>query len=91
MMVDRTTINVRYAETDMMGVVYYANYLIFFEAGRTSFLKNINIPYRKIEEEYGCGTMVREVKCIYNAPAKYDDDLIIESVISEVKSSSLVF
>ncbi|MDD4202662.1 MAG: thioesterase family protein [Candidatus Omnitrophica bacterium] len=90
-MIDQTTITVRYAETDRMGVVYYANYLVWFEVGRTSLLKKIGLPYRQIEEDHGYQTMVREVKCTYSAPATYDDDVIIESSISSVKNSSLVF
>jgi len=90
-MIDQTKITVRYAETDRMGVVYYANYLVWFEVGRTSFLKKIGLPYRQIEEKFNCWFMVREVKCTYYASATYDDQVIIESEVVKIKNSTLVF
>ena len=90
-MIDQTKITVRYAETDRMGVVYYANYLIWFEVGRTSYLKKTGLSYREIEEKYQCWFMVREAKCTYLASATYDDEVIIESEIIKIKNSTVIF
>ena len=77
----RTTISavrVRYAETDTMGVVYYANYLIWFEVGRTDWLRETGWTYRSMEAE-GFQLPVIEAHCEYRQGAKYDDDLEIRT------------
>ncbi len=73
-----------------MGVVYYANYLIWFEIARTEYLRALGISYRAIEEK-GSFLMVASADCKYLAPARYDDVVRIESRISYVKNSSLKF
>ena len=78
----RVEVTVRYAETDMMGIVYHANYLPWFEVGRTTLLKEIGVPYRKLEEE-GFRLPVLEVSAKYLRPAVYDDTLVIQTTISE--------
>jgi acyl-CoA thioester hydrolase len=72
----RSTARVRYAETDRMGVVYYANYLVWFEVGRTEWLRDAGWSYREMELE-GVGLPVIEVHCEYRLPARYDDDVDI--------------
>ena len=65
-------IRVRYAETDRMGVVYYANYLVWFEVGRTDLLRESGWNYREMATE-GLSLPVIEARCLYHASAKYDD------------------
>jgi acyl-CoA thioester hydrolase len=71
-------IRVRYAETDKMGVVYYANYLVWFEVGRTDLLRHAGWTYRDMEAD-GYGLPVVEAHCTYRQSARYDDDLDIRT------------
>ena len=73
-----STVRVRYAETDKMGVVYYANYLIWFEVGRTDWLRGTGWTYRSMEEE-GVQLPVIEAHCEYRQAAKYDDEVEIRT------------
>ena len=72
-----TRLRVRYAETDRMGVVYYANYLIWFEVGRTEWLRHSGWSYRQMEHEGGVQLPVIEAHCEYRHPARYDDEIDI--------------
>ena len=69
-------VRVRYAETDKMGVVYHANYFVWFEVGRTDLLRNNGWTYREMEAE-GFSLPVIEAHCDYKQPARYDDELEI--------------
>jgi acyl-CoA thioester hydrolase len=71
-------VRVRYAETDKMGVVYYANYLIWFEVGRTDWLREMGWSYREMEAE-GIQLPVIEAHCEYRQGARYDDDIEIRT------------
>jgi acyl-CoA thioester hydrolase len=71
-------IRVRYAETDKMGVVYYANYFVWFEIGRCELLRTIGRSYRQMEVE-GIGLPVIEAHCEYKSPARYDDELQVKT------------
>jgi acyl-CoA thioester hydrolase len=71
-------IRVRYAETDKMGVVYYANYMVWFEVGRTDLLRSSGWSYREMEVE-GFSLPVVEAHCAYRQPARYDDELDIRT------------
>lgn len=73
-----SSVRVRYAETDRMGVVYYANYLVWFEIGRTDLLRSLGWSYREMEEA-GVSLPVIEVHCDYRRPAKYDDELHVKT------------
>jgi len=75
-LIRRTRVRVRYAETDRMGVVYYANYLVWFEVGRTEWLRETGWSYREMERD-GVGLPVIEAHCEYRRPARYDDDIEI--------------
>jgi acyl-CoA thioester hydrolase len=75
-------VNVRYAETDMMGVVYHGSYLPWFEIGRTTLLKEHGLPYRQLEAE-GYFLPVLEVNVKYLRPALYDDNLTIVTTLTE--------
>lgn len=69
-------VRVRYAETDQMGVVYHANYLVWFEVGRTDLLRAFGWTYREMEAS-GVRLPVLEAHCEYRRPARYDDELEI--------------
>ena len=90
MKIRETQIRVRYQETDNMGVVYYANYFVWFEVARTEYLRGAGISYRQVEEK-GVYLMVAETTCRYKAPARYDDIVRIETWIPKLKNSSLEF
>ena len=76
MIESRTQITVRYAETDMMGIVYHGNYLPWFEVGRTTLLKECGLPYKELEAQ-GYHLPVIELGVKYTRPALYDDTVTI--------------
>jgi acyl-CoA thioester hydrolase len=78
----RALVTVRYAETDMMGIVYHASYLPWFEVSRTTLFKEIGVPYRRLEAE-GYHLPVLEISARYLRPAVYDDQLEIVATVSE--------
>lgn len=82
MITSRSTVTVRYAETDMMGIVYHANYLPWFEIGRTTLLKEQGIPYRELEAE-GFRLPVLEVSAKFVRPALYDDVIAVVTTLRE--------
>ncbi|MFN2975211.1 acyl-CoA thioesterase [Terriglobus aquaticus] len=84
-----TTVRVRYAETDQMGVVYHANYLVWFEVGRVEFMRSLGLEYRRLEEDFGCLISVVEAQVRYKLPARYDDELTIRTGIQAVRGSIL--
>lgn len=84
-------LRVRYAETDQMGVVYYANYLVWFEIGRTDFCHRHGFAYRQMEETDGLFIMVAEARCRYKAPARYDDELEIRTRLRAMRKRVLTF
>ena len=84
-----TRVRVRYAETDQMGVVYHANYLVWFEVGRVEFMRSLGLEYRRLEEEFGCLISVVEVQARYKLPARYDDELVLRTGIRELRGSIL--
>lgn len=77
--VSEARVRVRYAETDQMGVVYHANYLVWFEIGRVEYIRQLGLDYKSMEREEGCGIAVVDVSARYRSPARYDDELIIET------------
>ena len=86
-----TRIRVIYGDTDQMGVVYYANYLRYFEAGRSEFIRAKGLRYRDFEEAYGLLLPVAEASVSYKAPARYDDLLDLEVSLAEVRRASARF
>ena len=72
-------VRVRYAETDQMGIVYYANYLVWCEIGRVELLRSLGLAYSQLETEHECILPVVEASCRYRSPAKYDDEILIET------------
>lgn len=85
-----TEIRVRYQETDAMGVVYYANYLVWFEVARTEYLRSLGVVYADLEAK-GYHLMVAAISCNYKSSARYDDIVRIETWIEDMKISSLKF
>ena len=73
---------VRYAETDQMGVVYHANYLVWMEIGRVEFYRAAGLTYRTMEQD-GIMLAVVDVHCRFRAPARYDDEIAVETGIAE--------
>jgi acyl-CoA thioester hydrolase len=86
-----TEVRVRYAETDQMGIVYYANYLVWFEIGRVELLRALGLTYNQLEIEHQCILPVIEASCRYRAPARYDDEIVIETRPSLLRGSVLKF
>lgn len=86
----KTKLRVRYQETDNMGVVYYANYFVWFEVARTEHFRSLGISYRELEGK-GMRLMVVSAACQYKSPARYDDLVTLQTSICDVKNSSLKF
>lgn len=86
-----TRLRVRYAETDQMGMVYYANYLVWMEIGRTDFCIQAGFRYRELEEADGCAIVVSEATCRYRAPARYDDEILIRTTLARLRRRGLGF
>lgn len=85
-----TELRVRYQETDQMGVVYHANYLVWFEVGRTSFIREFGYSYPQLEAK-GILLPVVDVGAQYRHSAKYDDVIVVKTNIAEVGASKIVF
>lgn len=85
-----TSYRVIYGDTDQMGVVYYANYLRWFEKGRSEFLRQIGLPYSVVEQKE-IHFPVIEVSCRYAQSARYDEVIRIETELAEVGRASLSF
>ncbi len=86
-----TRVRVRYAETDQAGVVYHSNYLIWFEVGRVELCRDHGFHYRDMEKEADAYLPVTELSVKYRVPAKYDDDLIIRSRVTAIRSRAISF
>jgi len=84
------THRISYGETDAMGVVYYANYLHFFERGRSELIRGLGLSYATVEER-GIFLPVREATCRYLAPARYDDLIHIRTGLAGRSRASLDF
>src|SRR5689334_4270483 len=81
--VNEARLRVRYAETDQMGVVYYANYYVWMEVGRVELCKACGFNYRDMEGEDGILLVVAESQCRYKSPARFDDEVIVKTWIAE--------
>ncbi len=86
----RYALRVRYGDTDKMGVAYYANYLRWFEVGRAELLRALGLSYREVEEG-GIFLPVVEARCRYLRPARYDDELAIETAVEKLGRASVRF
>jgi acyl-CoA thioester hydrolase len=86
-----TRLRVRYAETDQMGVVYHANYIIWFEVGRVEMLRQLGFSYHEMEKQDGAHIVVVDVRCRFKAPAMYDDWIAVRTRLLNVRDSLLHF
>ena len=89
--INETRIRVRYAETDQMGVVYYANHFIWFEVGRVEFLRQLGFSYKDMEQQDDCFIAVVDARCRYKAPALYDDEVIVRTRLKNIRESVIHF
>ena len=85
-----TELRVRYSETDRMGIVYHAHYIVWFEIGRTEFCRAAGVPYRAMEDA-GLLILVTAVECRYRRSARYDDAVRVKARIMELSSRGLAF
>jgi len=83
-------VRVRYAETDQMGVVYHAHYLVYMEEGRTRLMEALGFSYAELERT-GVGLAVHRAEVEYRAPARYDEELIVRTSVQRVRSASVCF
>ena len=86
-----TTVRVRYAETDHMGVVYYGNYFIWFEIGRVELCRQLGFEYKRMETEDDSFIVVADAHCRYKRPARFDDLLVIRTKVSESQRRTVRF
>ncbi|HLH30007.1 MAG TPA: thioesterase family protein [Terriglobia bacterium] len=82
---------VRYAETDQMRMAYYANYLIWMEVGRGDLCRACGFSYQELEQEEQVFLTVAEANCRYLAPARYDDEIVVETELARVRSRVVEF
>ena len=87
---NETRLRVRYAETDQMGVVYYANYYVWMEVGRVELCKACGFDYKDMEND-GILMAVAASDCRYRYPARFDDEVIVKAWVSEASSRMAVF
>jgi acyl-CoA thioester hydrolase len=84
-------VRVRYAETDQMGVVYHANFFIWFEVGRVELMRALGVEYKKMEKEDDCHIVVAEAHCRYHQPARYDEVVRVRTRIAESRNRVVKF
>jgi acyl-CoA thioester hydrolase len=89
--IGESRLRVRYAETDQMGVVYHANYFVWFEVGRVELLRQLGFSYRDMEKNDRCLIAVADARCRYRAPARYDDEIIVRTHLKNVRESLVHF
>ncbi|PID91306.1 MAG: thioesterase [Bacteroidetes bacterium] len=85
-----TSYRILYADTDQMGVVYYGNYNRFYEMGRSEFVREEGFPYKRLEEQ-GIVMPVFSVEAKYRYPLRYDEQIRIETTVSEVPQVRMAF
>ena len=86
-----TRLRVRYAETDQAGIVYHSNYLIWFEVGRVELCRDHGFNYRDMEREADAQLPVTEARVRYRSPARYDDEILVRTRITELRSRAVTF
>jgi acyl-CoA thioester hydrolase len=86
-----TRIRVRYAETDQMGVVYHANYLVWMEVGRVAYCKARGFEYKQMELQDGVFLAVAEAHCRYASPARFDEEVVIRTWVAEANPRMVRF
>jgi acyl-CoA thioester hydrolase len=88
--IEESRFRVRYAETDQMGVVYHANYLIWCEVGRTDYIRRFGLSYADMEQR-GLQLAVADAALRFLAPARYDDEILVRTRLTAVRSRALSF
>ena len=86
-----TKLRVRYAETDQWGTVYHSNFFIWFEVGRVELMRSMGFTYKEMEEKDDSHTVVVDVRCSYEKPARYDDVIRIRTWVAESKERTVRF
>jgi acyl-CoA thioester hydrolase len=86
-----TRVRARYAETDQMGVVHHANYLIWMEVARVDYCREAGFRYRDLENQHGILLVVTEADCRYLSPARYDDEIEIVTVLARANHRAVTF
>jgi acyl-CoA thioester hydrolase len=89
--VSQSRFRVRYAETDQMGMVYYANYFVWMEIGRTDFCRECGFSYADLEREEQAFLPVAEADCRYRVPARYDDEIVVSTEIARLNRRVVEF
>ena len=84
-------VRVRYAETDQMGMAYYANYFVWFEVGRSQFCNDCGFSYRDMEKGTGLFLTVADARCRYKTPARYEDELVIKTSVTQLTRRTVRF
>ncbi len=87
----QTRLRVRYAETDQMGVVYYANYLVWMEVGRVELVRSLGFQYKDLEQNEGLYLSVIDAHCRYIYPARYDQEITVDTSIIKATSRTVEF
>ena len=90
-LVGEARLRVRYAETDQMGVVYHANYLVWFEVGRVELMREMGFEYKRMETEDDCHIAVVEASARYRWPARYDDEIVVRTRLTTMRGFLLKF
>ncbi len=83
-------ISIRYGETDMMGVVYHANYILYFEDAREQYLRKLGFPYSALEKQ-GYISPVLHVECDYGESLRYGDDVVVQLAVTALKATRVQF
>lgn len=86
-----TTIRVRYAETDQMGVVYYGNYFTWFEIGRVELCRQLGFEYKRMESEDDSFMVVADAHCRYKRSARFDDVIVIRTTVTQSQKRTIRF
>lgn len=89
-MKNETVITARYAETDQMGIIHHSVYPVWFEVGRTNFIKMLGVTYSQLEKD-GIMLPLSELGCKYINPIHYEDEVIIETSVSKVSFAKIEF
>jgi acyl-CoA thioester hydrolase len=84
-------VRVRYAETDQMGVVYYSNYLVYFEVGRAEYCRRRGISYDEMEKSTASFLTVAEARCRYLKPLRYDQEVVVRTSVKEIRRRTVTF
>lgn len=89
--IGETIVRVRYAETDQMGVVYYANFFVWFEVARVELMRQMGFSYKQMELEDDSYVVVAKASCTYKRPARFDDAIRICTSVTEARRRTITF